>query len=85
MKRRLTFAIIGTVVVTLVLAGLMTIGEQIGEVLEIHTGLGAGERRLRVLDIMLDLVVRAKGDLHIDAHHTVEDIGITLGQALKAA
>src|SRR6185436_18744897 len=30
---------------------------------------------------MLDLEVEAKGDLHIDAHHTVEDIGITLGQA----
>ena len=30
---------------------------------------------------MLDLVVEAKGDLHIDGHHTVEDIGITLGQA----
>jgi imidazoleglycerol-phosphate dehydratase len=34
---------------------------------------------------MLDLTVRAKGDLHIDAHHTVEDIGITLGQALAKA
>ncbi|MEP7183582.1 MAG: imidazoleglycerol-phosphate dehydratase HisB [Betaproteobacteria bacterium] len=34
---------------------------------------------------MVDLVVRAKGDLHIDAHHTVEDIGITLGQAVKQA
>ena len=34
---------------------------------------------------MLDLAVQAKGDLHIDAHHTVEDIGITLGQAFKAA
>ena len=34
---------------------------------------------------MVDLAVRATGDLHIDAHHTVEDIGITLGQALRAA
>jgi imidazoleglycerol-phosphate dehydratase len=34
---------------------------------------------------MIDLTVRAKGDLHIDAHHTVEDIGITLGQALARA
>jgi imidazoleglycerol-phosphate dehydratase len=34
---------------------------------------------------MVDLTVRANGDLHIDAHHTVEDIGITLGQAVKAA
>ena len=34
---------------------------------------------------MLDLEVTAKGDLHIDAHHTVEDIGITLGQAFARA
>ena len=34
---------------------------------------------------MVDLTVQAKGDLHIDAHHTVEDIGITFGQALKQA
>ena len=34
---------------------------------------------------LVDLTVRAKGDLHIDAHHTVEDIGITLGQALERA
>ncbi len=34
---------------------------------------------------MLDLDIEAKGDLHIDAHHTVEDIGITLGQAFVKA
>jgi imidazoleglycerol-phosphate dehydratase len=34
---------------------------------------------------MLDLEVEAKGDLHIDAHHTVEDVGITLGQAFARA
>lgn len=33
---------------------------------------------------MVDLKVLAKGDLHIDGHHTVEDIGITLGQAFHA-
>ncbi len=34
---------------------------------------------------LVDLEIEAKGDLHIDAHHTVEDIGITLGQALARA
>jgi imidazoleglycerol-phosphate dehydratase len=34
---------------------------------------------------LIDLTVRASGDLHIDAHHTVEDVGITLGQAFAAA
>ena len=34
---------------------------------------------------MVDLNITANGDLHIDAHHTVEDIGITLGQALAQA
>ena len=34
---------------------------------------------------LLDLDINAKGDLHIDAHHTVEDIGITLGQAFAQA
>jgi imidazoleglycerol-phosphate dehydratase len=34
---------------------------------------------------LFDLDINAKGDLHIDAHHTVEDIGITLGQAFNKA
>jgi len=34
---------------------------------------------------VIDLTVQATGDLHIDAHHTVEDIGITFGQALRQA
>ena len=34
---------------------------------------------------MIDLEIAAKGDLHIDAHHTVEDVGISLGQAVAEA
>jgi imidazoleglycerol-phosphate dehydratase len=34
---------------------------------------------------MIDLNIQAEGDLHIDAHHTVEDVGITLGQAVAKA
>jgi len=34
---------------------------------------------------LIDMEIKAKGDLHIDAHHTVEDIGITLGQAFSRA
>ncbi len=34
---------------------------------------------------LIDIALEAKGDLHIDAHHTVEDIGITLGQAIAKA
>ena len=58
------------------------------------TGIARFETGLPFLDHMLDQIARhgmvnldivAKGDLHIDAHHTVEDIGITLGQAFNQA
>ncbi|MBP6116631.1 MAG: imidazoleglycerol-phosphate dehydratase HisB [Neisseriaceae bacterium] len=58
------------------------------------TGVGRFETGVPFLDHMLDQIcrhglvdldVKAVGDLHIDAHHTVEDIGITIGQALKQA
>lgn len=58
------------------------------------TGKAKFDTGLPFLDHMLDQIARhglldfdivAKGDLHIDAHHTVEDIGITLGQAFNQA
>jgi len=49
------------------------------------TGVGFFDHMLDLLGRhgLLDLNVAAKGDLHIDAHHTVEDVGIVLGQALE--
>ena len=54
---------------------------------EIATGIGFFDHMLTALarHAMLDLTVRAQGDLHIDFHHTVEDVGIVLGQALARA
>lgn len=52
-----------------------------------ETGVGFFDHMLDQLSrhSLIDIKVRAKGDLHIDDHHTVEDVGITLGQALAQA
>jgi len=54
---------------------------------EISTGLGFLDHMLTHLALhgLFDLTVRAKGDLHIDVHHTVEDVALALGQAFDKA
>jgi imidazoleglycerol-phosphate dehydratase len=54
---------------------------------DVKTGVGFFDHMLEQLarHSLIDLIVRAKGDLHIDDHHTVEDVGIALGQALTRA
>src|SRR5919112_6636925 len=54
---------------------------------DISTGVGFYDHMLTSLarHSLIDLTVRATGDLHIDAHHTVEDVAIVLGQALREA
>jgi len=53
----------------------------------VHTGIGFFDHMLEALarHALLDLTVEARGDLHVDGHHTVEDTGIALGQALARA
>lgn len=52
-----------------------------------NTGVGFFDHMLNLFTRhgLFDLEVRARGDLHVDAHHTVEDVGIVLGQAIKEA
>ena len=54
---------------------------------DISTGIGFFDHMLEQLGkhSLMDLTIKADGDLHIDAHHTVEDTGIALGQAIKDA
>jgi imidazoleglycerol-phosphate dehydratase len=53
----------------------------------ISTGIGFFDHMLDLLcrHSRIDMTVKAKGDLHIDHHHTTEDVGIALGQAVKQA
>lgn len=54
---------------------------------DIDTGIGFFDHMLEQLakHSLIDITIKADGDLHIDPHHTAEDTGITLGQALKEA
>ena len=54
---------------------------------DVATGVGFFDHMLDQLarHSLVDITIRAKGDLHIDDHHTVEDVGIALGQALREA
>ena len=56
-------------------------------VAELHTGIGFFDHMLDQIARhgLIDLRVHCQGDLHIDGHHTVEDVGITLGQAVAKA
>jgi imidazoleglycerol-phosphate dehydratase len=54
---------------------------------QVATGIGFLDHMLDLLarHSRIDMTVKAKGDLHIDHHHTTEDVGIALGQAVKQA
>ncbi len=54
---------------------------------DIHTGIGFFDHMLEALckHALMDISLTCKGDTHVDFHHSVEDVGIVLGQALKAA
>lgn len=56
-------------------------------VAKLHTGIGFFDHMLDQIARhgLIDLEVDAQGDLHIDGHHTVEDVGITIGQAMAQA
>jgi imidazoleglycerol-phosphate dehydratase len=53
----------------------------------IATGIGFFDHMLEQIarHSLIDITIKAKGDLHIDQHHTVEDVGIALGQAIRQA
>jgi imidazoleglycerol-phosphate dehydratase len=54
---------------------------------DVHTGIGFLDHMIEQLSrhSLMDITLRAKGDLHIDGHHTTEDCGIVIGTAVKKA
>jgi imidazoleglycerol-phosphate dehydratase len=54
---------------------------------QISSGVGFFDHMLTAVSVhgLFDLIVQATGDLHIDTHHTIEDVGIVLGQAINQA
>ena len=54
---------------------------------DVSTGIGFFDHMLVLLAAhsLVDLAIRCEGDLHVDGHHTVEDVGIAIGQALAQA
>ena len=54
---------------------------------QVNTGIGFLDHMLSALAVhgLFDITVQASGDLHIDAHHTIEDVGIVLGQTINEA
>jgi len=54
---------------------------------DVHTGIGFFDHMLALLakHSLMDLTLKAEGDLHVDAHHTVEDVGICFGKAVVQA
>ncbi len=58
-----------------------------GGAYDVSTGIGFFDHMLEQLSkhSLIDMTIKADGDLHIDGHHTAEDVGITLGQAIKEA
>src|SRR5438093_10987723 len=53
----------------------------------VHSGIGFFDHMLTLLakHSLIDITLKAEGDLHVDGHHTVEDVGICLGKALSQA
>ncbi len=65
----------------------LTLNLDAQEPVDIQTGIGFFDHMLTLFShhSRISLVVRVEGDLHVDSHHTVEDVGIVLGQAIKEA